>query len=392
MGAAHATTAELKQQVFARHRVTSKKSRRGPKSTTIAAYAGVFLLIMSMVAIGYQPPQKADSIANAVVPSNNLNPTRSFDQPSVDQLVATNVAAGIAERADLSIAANVANLSVSLAVAGELTQSQNDIITKPQIIQPSADGRAVRHYTAKAGDTVQAIAQQFGISATTVKWANDLNSDAVEAGRDLTIPPVDGVFYTVKAGDTIESIASKYNADKDRLVAFNDLELGAPQPGKKLVIPDGALPEAERPGYVAPRSASYGVYRSFNAGGYIGGNVKALYRDNSPSSPGNGYARSNCTWYAYERRLKLGRPIGSFWGNAATWASNASANGFRVDQVPEAGAVMQNGGGFGHVAVVESVNSDGSVTVTEMNYNWGGNLVDERTIPASQVGSFYYIH
>jgi surface antigen len=53
---------------------------------------------------------------------------------------------------------------------------------------------------------------------------------------------------------------------------------------------------------------------------------------------------------------------------------------------------MQNGGGFGHVAVVESVNSDGSVTVTEMNYNWGGNLVDERTIPASQVGSFYYIH
>jgi surface antigen len=391
MSSSHATTAELKQQVFARHRTGSKRTRRGPKSTTIAAYTGVFLLIMSMVAIGYQPPQKTDSIANAVVSKDNLSPTRSFDQPSVDQLVATNVAAGIAERADLSIAANVANLSVSLAVAGELTQSQNDIITKPQIIQPSADGRVVKHYTAKAGDTVQAIAQQFGVSATTIKWANDLNSDAVEAGKNLVIPPVDGVFYTVQSGDTIDSIASRYNADKARLIAFNDLELGAPQVGKKLIIPGGALPETERPGYVAPR-ASYGVYRSFNAGGYIGGNVRALYRDNSPSSPGNGYARSNCTWYAYERRLKLGRPIGSFWGNAATWATNAAANGYRVNQTPAAGAVMQNGGGYGHVAVVESVNADGSVTVTEMNYNWGGNLVDERTIPASQVGSFYYIH
>ena len=177
MGPSQATTEELKQQVFARHRVGSKKTRRGPKSTTIAAYTGVFLLIMSMVAIGYQPPQKIDSVANAA--ATGANPTVLSDQPSVDQLVATNVAAGIAERADLAIKNNVASLSLSLAAESQLSQSDNSLISKPQIIQPSADGRTIKQYITKAGDTIQTIAQQFGISATTIKWANSLNSDAI---------------------------------------------------------------------------------------------------------------------------------------------------------------------------------------------------------------------
>ena len=55
---------------------------------------------------------------------------------------------------------------------------------------------------------------------------------------------------------------------------------------------------------------------------------------------------------------------------------------------------MQNGGGwrgYGHVAVVERVNADGSVDISEMNYQgWG--RASSRTIPANQVGSYNYIH
>jgi surface antigen len=48
-------------------------------------------------------------------------------------------------------------------------------------------------------------------------------------------------------------------------------------------------------------------------------------------------------------------------------------------------------GGYGHVAVVESVNSDGSITVSEMNYaGWG--IVDHRTISAGQASGYNYIH
>lgn len=377
------TAAELKQQVFAHNNNGLKRAKNMPKTTTIAAYTGVFLLIMSMVAIGYQPPQKGESVANAAA-TTQPDATNTATQPSVDQQVAVNIAAGIAEQADLPVAANVASLSVSLEAESQLAQNDSNVISKPQIIQPTADSRTMKQYTAKAGDTVPQLSQQFSVSPNTIKWANNLNSDAVEPGKQLTIPPVDGVVYTPKAGDTPESLAAKYNSDKDRIVAFNDLELGGVVPGKAIVLPGGALPDNERPGYVPPRS---GVSQGAYSGGYSTVNSQI-----AQASAGNRYAPGYCTWYAYERRMKLGRPIGSFWGNAATWAMYARSAGYLVNNSPAVGAIMQNGGGYGHVAIVESVNSDGSLTISEMNYAGNFNRTTSRTVGAGAAAGFTYIH
>lgn len=333
-----------------------------------------------MVAIGYQPPQRTETVANAV------NTPQNTTQPSVDDLVATNVAAGIAERAELPIATNVATLSLSLAAESQLTGSSSDVISKPQIIQPSADTREMRQYTAQAGDTAEKIAAQFGVSSNTIKWANNLTSDAVEAGKVLSIPPVDGIVYVVKAGDTVQSIAAKYQSNADRIVTFNDLELSGVAAGATIVVPGGVLPETERPGYVAPRSAtSQGAYN----GGFSTVNAQV-----ASASAGNRYAYGYCTWYAYERRAQLGRPVGSFWGNAATWASYARAAGYTVNTTPAPGAVIQNGGGYGHVGVVESVNPGESITITDMNYAGNWNRVTSRTMSWGEAtsGWFNYIH
>ncbi|HMH70022.1 MAG TPA: CHAP domain-containing protein [Candidatus Saccharimonadales bacterium] len=385
MGSAQAATAELKQEVFARHKNGSKKAKGMPKSTTIAAYAGVFLLVMSIVAVGYQPPQKMDSVANAAVPAQSTTSTTAADQPSVDQLVATNIAAGIAERADLPIATNVANLSLSLSAESQLAQNDNsNAINKPQIIQPTSGSRELKRYTAKAGDTVESLAQQFGVSSNTIKWANSLNSDAIEKDKQLVIPPVDGIVYVAKDGDTVDSIASKYQASKDRIVSFNDLELGGLANGRALIIPGGVLPETERPGYVAPRNAA--------SQGSYGGGYSTVNSQIARASAGNRYASGNCTWYAYERRVQLGRPVGSFWGNAATWSKGAREAGYQVDNKPSVGAIMQNGGGYGHVAIVESIGSDGSLTLSEMNYAGNYNRVTSRTVSAGTAAGFTYIH
>ncbi len=376
------TTAELKKQVFSR-RAGLRKVKLSPKSTTIAAYAGVFLLIVSMVAIGYQPPQKMDVVANATTTDTNAALTTP-EQPSVDQLVATNIAAGIAERAELPIASNVANLSVSLSAESELAQNSNNIVSKPQIVQPTADGRDVRKYTTKPGDTIQSVAQNFSVSPDTIKWANNVASDALEVGRQLTIPPVDGILYVVRNGDTVDSIAAKYQADKSRIVAFNDLELGGLTPGRTIIIPGGTLPTNERPGYVEPRrAASQGSY---------GGGYSTVNSQIARASAGNRYAFGNCTWYAYERRAQLGRPVGSFWGNAATWSMYARAAGYVVNNTPAPGAVMQNGGGYGHVAIVESIASDGTLTISEMNCAGNFNRVTSRTVSAGSAAGFTYIH
>ena len=60
---------------------------------------------------------------------------------------------------------------------------------------------------------------------------------------------------------------------------------------------------------------------------------------------------------------------------------------------PAAGSIMQNyEGPIGHVAYVEQVNGDGSILISEMNYNTPPGIVDYRTIPASMASSYNYIH
>jgi surface antigen len=296
------------------------------------------------------------------------------------------VAADVAQTTNLPIAANVANLSISTQIKSELPQSSDaTTISKPQIIQPTASGRTITSYTTVAGDTVQSVAAANGVSADTVSWANKLTSDAINPNTVLQILPISGITYTAQSGDTVQSLATKYKADPSRIITYNDLDAsGTVNPGVTLIIPDGVLPANERPGYVAPvvKKTSSVVSYAFHAG-----------------SVGNRYAFGNCTWYAYERRAQLGQPVGSFWGNAATWAIAAKQSGFLVDHNPATGAVLQipaygDGwtGGAGHVAIVESVNDDGSIYISEMNYAGNFNRVTYRTVSAGQAALYNYIH
>ncbi len=350
------------------------------------AYGGVFLIIMSLVAVGYQPPEQINASASSA--DKRVASSVASTTVSVDELVSTSVAANIAQSVNLPVAANVANLSQSMAAESVLTQNDMNIVAKPQIVQPTASSREIKSYTAKTGDTVAAIASQYGVSTDTIKWANNMTSDAVEPGRTLKILPMNGILYKVKSGDTIESIANRYGSSVEQVRTINDLELKGITNDQELIIPNGNLPQNERPGYVAPRSSS--SYSSSSQG-------YAVNQSMATASAGNKYAFGNCTWYAYERRLQLGNPVGSFWGNAATWASYAAAAGRPVDGNPAPGAIMQNGGGYGHVAIVEAVNPGVSVTISEMNgYRWGGgfNRVGQGDIPWAQAtsGIYKYIH
>ncbi len=87
-------------------------------------------------------------------------------------------------------------------------------------------------------------------------------------------------------------------------------------------------------------------------------------------------AKGNCTWYAHGRMLELGyskaellkiAPVGN--GNANKWTQNAIANGITVNSTPAVGAIANYvGGSLGHVAIVEALHSDGSITVSESSY------------------------
>lgn len=337
-------------------------------------YVALLTLIASVVSVGYQSPVEKQVAAQA-----SEGNVLKVDDPSVDQRVAADLAASTAETAGLAVASNVSNLSISLSAKAELAQADNSVLTKPQIVQVS-DLRGISTYVAVAGDTAQTVAQKYGVSADTVKWANNLSGDAITVGMTLKIPNIDGVLYTVKSGDTVDSIAQRYSTNRDRLISYNDLEINGVTQGQQIVLPGGILPANERPGYVAPTTRSE---PSSQVVAYTGNATIA----------GNRYDYGYCTWYAYNRRAELGRPIGSFWGNASTWASYARGSGYAVSSTPSVGAVMQNSwqaGGYGHVAVVESVNADGSIYVSEMNYA-GWNVKSSRTVSAGEAAGYNYI-
>lgn len=111
---------------------------------------------------------------------------------------------------------------------------------------------------------------------------------------------------------------------------------------------------------------------------------------------GNAYPFSQCTWWAYIRRHQLGLPVGSYYGNGADWANSAKQLGYWVDNTPRVGDIMvfqrgQEGASafYGHVAIVEAVNPDGSVTTSECGASYNGKPF---TRTFSNVGDFQYIH
>ena len=102
-------------------------------------------------------------------------------------------------------------------------------------------------------------------------------------------------------------------------------------------------------------------------------------------------------WKAYEAY-----GIAPAWGNAYSWDDTARALGYTVNKAPAAGTIGQvDGYPYGHVFWVESVNSDGSINVTEYNnyyatYLYSGHShfgdFGARTISAGEVWQYNFIH
>ncbi len=110
-------------------------------------------------------------------------------------------------------------------------------------------------YATEKGDTLAKIAEKFGVSIDTIKWANDLKRDSLSIGQELKIPPVTGIVHRVREGETIYSIAKRYKTDAQKIVNFpfndfSDLDTFALNVGQTLVVPDGvqlAAPAILRP-------------------------------------------------------------------------------------------------------------------------------------------------
>lgn len=225
------------------------------------------------------------------------------------------------------------------------------------------------------------------LSAETTKSVlKVLSSEEILAQLEQKAPEApQEIKHVVTENETLTVIAKQYNIEWKRLFDKNTalenpdvltvgLELVIPQADE--VLTPRELPElAPQPVIVTPVAVTT-VKKVAQ--------TKAVTAQNTASRgsvAGNGYVAGYCTWYVKNRRPDLPNNL----GNASSWVSRAAAQGIATGSTPRVGAVGQHGN---HVVYVESVNDDGTVTISEMNHK-GLYVQTTRTLSASYFSYIY---
>ncbi|MBQ6127226.1 LysM peptidoglycan-binding domain-containing protein [Candidatus Saccharibacteria bacterium] len=360
--------------------MTTKKSK---KFETIRKNWGYFLIAATVIMVAVYGSKDKLTISDQSMSMASI--AASNYQVTTDQITQFYIVAELAN--DLNLAsANLASINYDTI---QILQENNQIvdesgkISKPTVVDISDISRGVINYTVKEGETMEQIAARYGLTTDQIRWSNNLKTTSISAGQALLIPSVAGIVYTVKSGDTVESVAEKYSSSAEQIISVNDLEKDPTlKPNTIILIPNGVLPETERPEYVVPASAYYGSSSSYST-------------YNASYASGNRYAYGWCTWYAWQWRhdnMPSNYDLPSNMGNAVSWAGAAAAAGFVVNHTPAYGAVFQIGGGLGHVGIVQKVNADGSIVVSDMNGIAGWGRVGTATWSASKAAGYNYIH
>ena len=300
--------------------------------------------------------------------------------------------------------------------------------------------------TVESGDTLWSVSEGASQTVDEIKSLNNLTSDLIFPGDVLKVDaeapsaaPAEEVesetatTYTIEAGDTLFAIANQFDVTVDEIQAWNNLSSDLIIAGKTIVVAESAAPAAVTVEEAAPAAetaapaveevevqeveaaeAPAPAVQEVQAAEVApveeaapavqeveqpqASTPAAAAPVTSASNGSNYYDWGTCAWYVFEQRSQRGLGVGGNWGNATNWANGAQSAGYSVTNSPSVGAIMQapaytNGAyGLGHVAIVESVNADGSILVSEMQFGGGLGDVNTRTISATQVSSHNFIN
>ena len=166
------------------------------------------------------------------------------DSLAADRALGTAANGGTATNDATAVTAIGASQSPSDAPSDSPSPSPQASSAAPATAQPRVGtpipGSAFLAYTVRAGDTLSRIANSFGLSVTTLYWANSINvpdPQLVKIGQIMKIPPMDGLAIAVQPGATIQSIADKYGIDPQELIDANDLSDTTLVAGELLLVP-----------------------------------------------------------------------------------------------------------------------------------------------------------
>ncbi|EPH75342.1 CHAP domain protein [Enterococcus faecalis 02-MB-P-10] len=222
--------------------------------------------------------------------------------------------------------------------------------------------------------------------------------------------------YMVKLHATYENLGRKYQwLDQEAIKKYGSTPYHASSELSNA-LPKGTASSKEKAPEVKQEAASKCVVDSDTSSEVVGETsaptleVPAEYKGKLTLPPpdnknytGNTYPFGECTWGAFNRMAQIGHPIEWFsgdGGNGGNWGTSGKARGYTVLKgKPAVGWAASFYGGlagsvapYGHIAVVEYVNSDGSILVSETNVvNMGSGTRSWRVLDKQTAAQIEYI-
>lgn len=138
-------------------------------------------------------------------------------------------------------------LTVPLSAFPVVSDDSLAPLPNPRTFQAKLPALEFETYLVQAGDTPGRIAEKFGITSETLLGGNpwlSQESNALQAGVELVVLPIDGVLHTVKPGETLEDIAAEYDVSVDDIVGYAQNNLEFPfrlVPDTQLMIPGAQI-------------------------------------------------------------------------------------------------------------------------------------------------------
>jgi surface antigen len=357
-----------------------------PFRAVLSAIALVFLIggAAAVHADQYDEQIKAlnaqNSQAQGVV--NNLTAQAGSYQAAIDQLQAQIDAV----RAQIS-----ANEAQQATVQQQMVEAQNKITEQKKYL--ADDIRSM--YIDGQLTTIEELATSKNLS------------DYVDK-EEYRITAQDQMNATIKEIAALQAQLQKQKAELDTLLASqkqqND-QLAAAESQQQQML---AYTEGQKAAYNNQISANNGKIAELRRQ-QIAANARFIGSAGSGPACGGGYPAKWCeipqdsvidTWGMYNRecvsytafRVAASGRYMPYWGgvgNANQWDDNARAAGIPTDSNPRAGDVaISNSGFYGHAMYVESVNGDGTITVSQYNAALDGRYSVRTLSP----GGLVFIH
>ncbi|WP_433847146.1 LysM peptidoglycan-binding domain-containing protein [Acinetobacter proteolyticus] len=185
---------------------------------------------------GVRVGQRLKLTGEAPAKNTTSNTTKSREEttPDVYTVKSGDTLGNIASRHNLQLdyvaglngltrGSNV-RIGQKLKLTGDLPKTETAKVDDSKTTtKTSASSRNTERYAVKAGESLNSIANRFGMSGRELAELNNLKANAsLQRGQNIAVPKTVSE-YKVKRGDTLIGLASRYGLDTSALAEMNDL-------------------------------------------------------------------------------------------------------------------------------------------------------------------------